>query len=88
MALQRRLYAKEDRRPETRTGEKVDPVFLSLVLLLLGVGLVMLYSASFAQSYYDTGYQSSTRYLARQAFCAVLGLIAMAVMSRIHVDVW
>ena len=88
MALQRRLYAKEDRRPETRTGEKVDPVFLSLVLLLLGVGLVMLYSASFAQSYYDTGYQSSTRYLARQAFCAVLGLIAMVVMSRIHVDVW
>ena len=88
MALQRRLYAKEERRPEIRTGEKVDPVFLALVLALLCVGLVMLYSASFAQSYYDTGYQSSTRYLARQAFCAVLGLIAMAVMSRVRVDVW
>ena len=88
MALQRRLYAKEDRRSDLGAGEKVDPVFLILVLILLGIGLVMLYSASFAQSYYDTGYQSSTRYLARQAFCAGLGLVAMAIMSRIHVDVW
>ena len=88
MALQRRLYAKEDRRLKPQAGENVDPVFLTLVLVLLCVGLVMLYSASFAQSYYDTGYKSSTRYLARQAFCAVLGLGAMALLSRIHVDVW
>ena len=88
MALQPRLYAKEDRRLKKEAGEGVDPVFLTLVLVLLCVGLTMLYSASYAQSRYDTGYESSTRYLSRQAFCAVLGLVAMAVMSRIHVDVW
>ena len=88
MALQPRLYAKEDRRLKKKAGEGVDPVFLTLVLVLLCVGLTMLYSASYAQSRYDTGYESSTRYLSRQAFCAVLGLVAMAVMSRIHVDVW
>ena len=88
MALQRRLYAKEDRRLKLQADEKVDPVFFTLVLVLLGIGLVMLYSASYAQSCYDTGYVSSTRYLSRQALCAVLGLIAMAVMSRIQVDFW
>ena len=48
MAVERRLYAKEDRR--RRAGEGVDIPFLVLVLLLLGVGRAMLYSASFAQS--------------------------------------
>jgi len=89
MAIQPRLYAKEDRRlKRVRTEERVDPVFLILVLLLLAIGLVMLYSASFAQSYYDTGYVSSTRYLSRQAFCAVLGLGAMVVLSRLPADFW
>ena len=89
MAIQPRLYAKEDRRlKRVRTEERVDPVFLILVLLLLAIGLVMLYSASFAQSYYDTGYESSTRYLSRQAFCAVLGLGAMVVLSCLPADFW
>ena len=41
------LRAKEDRR---NSGERVDATFLTLILLLLGVGLAMLYSASSAQS--------------------------------------
>ena len=89
MAVQRRLYAKEDRRPKTvRAGASVDYVFLMLVLVLLAVGLTMLYSASYAQSEYDTGYESSTRYLQKQAFCAVLGLGAMVVLSRVPADFW
>ena len=89
MAIQPRLYAKEDRRLLFyRTGEKVDSVFLILVLVLLCVGLTMLYSASFAQSLYDTGYESSVRYLQRQAFSAVLGLGAMWLLSRVDADFW
>ena len=52
---QRRLSAdaKENRFSAYRRKEdNVDVIFLALVLLLLGVGLVMLYSASFAQSQY------------------------------------
>ena len=65
MAFQKILYAKENRRlREKGTDEGVDRIFLLLLLLLLGVGLVMLYSASFAQSHYDTGYTVSTRYTA------------------------
>ena len=49
MAAERVLYAKEERR-RLSAGESVDIPFLLLVLLLLAVGLLMLYSASSAQS--------------------------------------
>ena len=89
MAAQRSVvYAKENRRAGFRAGENIDIPFLILVLLLLGVGLTMLYSASYAQSEYDTGYAISTRYLQKQAVCAVIGLIAMAAFSRIPADFW
>ena len=78
-------YAKDDPKKGT-TG--VDPVFCILVLLLLTVGLLMLYSASSAQSMYDTGYESSTRYLQKQAICAALGLAVMALFSRIDPEFW
>ena len=87
MAAERTLYAKDDRRLH-RSGASVDIPFLFLILLLLAVGLIMLYSASSAQSEYDTGYEISTRYLQKQAVCAVIGLGAMYVFSRIPAAVW
>ncbi|MBQ9842876.1 MAG: putative lipid II flippase FtsW [Oscillospiraceae bacterium] len=82
-------YAKENRPGGRAVGEEnVDTVFLVLLLLLLGIGLVMLYSASCAQSLYDTGYRTSTRYLQKQAVCAAIGLLAMAVLSRIPAVLW
>ena len=89
MALQSLLYAKENRRlGKFRTGESVDIPFLVLLMALLVVGLSMLYSASFAQSEYDTGYTQSTRYLQKQAVCAVIGIAAMVALSRIPADFW
>ncbi len=87
MAAGNTLYAKEDRR-RFSAGEGVDIPFLVLLMLLLTVGLVMLYSASSAQSEYDTGYTISTKYLQKQAVCAVLGLICMAFFSRIPAEFW
>ena len=86
MASEYKLPAKEDRR--RKTGESVDLPFLTLILLLLAVGLVMLWSASYAQSEYDTGYTSSTRYLQKQAVCAAIGLVAMYLFSRIPAHFW
>lgn len=86
MALEKSLRAKEDRR--LRAGEHVDYPFLFLVLLLLTVGLAMLYSASYAQSEYDTGYEISTKYLQKQAVCAGIGLIAMYFFSRVPAFAW
>ena len=88
MAGQKILHAKEDRRLTKRTGAGVDIPFLVLLLFLLAVGLVMLYSASYAQSEYDTGYTISTRYLQKQGICALIGLVAMVFISRIPPDFW
>ena len=88
-AEQKSVLAKENRSGNRLSGgERVDYVFLLLVLLLLTVGLTMLYSASYAQSEYDTGYEMSTRYLQKQAACAGLGLVCMAVFSRIPASFW
>ena len=86
MAAERDLRAKEDRR--RLAEESIDYPFLFLVLLLLTVGLAMLYSASFAQSEYDTGYEISTKYLQKQAVCAAIGLIALYFFSRIPAAFW
>lgn len=85
--MEKRLHAKENRRRHP-AGDTVDYPFLILVLLLLAVGLTMLYSASSAQSQYDTGYAISTRYLQKQGVCAIVGLGAMYVFSRIPVGFW
>ena len=87
MALERKLHAKEDLTPAGVSTE-VDPIFLFLVLMLLAVGLTMLYSASSAQSRYDTGYEISTKYLQKQGICALIGLAAMVFFSRIPAQVW
>lgn len=81
------LRAKENRR-KLGAAPGVDYPFLILVLAALAVGLAMLYSASFAQSEYDTGYVSSTWYLQKQAVCAVIGLAATAVFSRLPAELW
>ena len=88
MAAVRTAFAKEDRRLKLRAAKSVDIPFLVLVLLLLAVGLIMLYSASFAQSRYDTSYESSTRYLQKQGLCAVIGLGCMWAFSRIPAKLW
>ena len=89
MALHGVVHAKEERRLwKHQTGERVDTVFLLILMLLLTVGLTMLYSASYAQSQYDTGYQVSTRYLQKQGICAIIGIGAMILLSRIPVAFW
>ena len=85
MASKRTSYANEDRR---LSGEGVDKVFLVLVLTLLVLGLGILYSASYAQSEYDTNYTSTTKYLQKQAVCAAVGLVALYFFSRIPTQVW
>ena len=86
MVSQKHLRTKENRRE--RALPSIDFPFLVLVLLLLAVGLTMLYSASYAQSEYDTGYEISTKYLQKQAVCAAIGLAAMYFFSRIPAKVW
>lgn len=68
------------------TDGKMDITFLSLVLILLTIGLVMLFSASYAFSYENYG--NSYRFIARQAIFAVAGVIVMLVVSTINYRIY
>lgn len=60
---------------------KIDITFLSFVLILMTIGLVMLFSASYAYSY--EYYGNSYRFISRQSLFAVVGVIAMLAISKI-----
>lgn len=60
---------------------KIDIAFLSFVLILLSIGLVMLFSASYAYSY--TYFGNSYRFILRQAIFAVIGVALMLIISKI-----
>lgn len=64
----------------------IDLPFLMLVLLLVGIGLIMVLSASYASAYYDLEGQTGgdpLYYFKRQAIFVVLGIIAMMLISRL-----
>ena len=65
---------------------KIDIAFLSFVLILLTIGLVMLFSASYAFSY--TYYENSFHFILRQTIFAAVGLIAMFITSRIDYHIY
>lgn len=65
---------------------KLDIPFLLLVLLLLTIGVIMLFSASYARSYVETG--NSTFYFARQAKFALAGVAAMMFVSYLNYQWW
>ena len=87
MAGQKILHAKENRF-FAKKGASVDYPFFILLLLLLVVGLAMLWSASYAQSEYDTGYTMTTRYLQKQGICGLIGVVGLLVLSRIPAEFW
>lgn len=85
----KRQKEREDRRKRQEAWEAargpLDLPFLLLALLLLGIGLIMLLSASFPSA------QSSARlkndalfYFKRQAVFAVIGVVAMLWVSKIN----
>jgi cell division protein FtsW len=65
---------------------KPDYVLFATVGSLVALGLVMVYSASFVEAYTLTGNQYF--YLGRQSIGATIGIIGLAIFSRIHYDFW
>lgn len=65
----------------------IDLPFLMLVLMLVGIGLVMLFSASYATAYYDSKppvNNDPLYYFKRQAVFAAAGIVAMYIVSKIN----
>jgi len=61
--------------------EPQDTSFLILVLMLLVIGLIMLYSASFPSSYFEKG--NPNYYILKQAAFAGAGILAMLFVSKL-----
>ncbi|MEG0876113.1 MAG: putative lipid II flippase FtsW [Oscillospiraceae bacterium] len=84
--MQNRTSVIQDHRNDLRISRgPVDIPFLTLTLLLLGIGVIMVLSASYASAYYDLHNEThgnAIYYFARQLIFALLGLVAMYVASR------
>lgn len=65
-----------------RKGELLDTPMLLLTMLLTALGLVMIYSASYARAQYETG--DSAYFFKRQLMFALLGSVAMVMISRVR----
>lgn len=59
----------------------IDLPFFAAVMALLVIGLIVLFSASFAYAYYYKG--NSTEYIDKQLLFAVIGVVVMLVVSKI-----
>lgn len=64
----------------------LDMPFLMLTLLLTGIGLIMVFSASYASAYYDAtvAKHDPAFYFIRQMIFGVVGIAAMYVISKIN----
>lgn len=77
--------AKRDLTVEEQLARgPVDLPLLMLTLLLLGVGLIMVLSASYATAYYDPKTDSPLAYAIAQSRYAVLGLVGMYFVSKFN----
>ena len=71
----------DTRLPKAQSALSYDPLLLGAVLILVGLGLVMIYSSSAITAHDKFG--DSFHFLKRQAIAALLGLIAMGVAMKI-----
>ena len=62
----------------------VDLPFLMLVVMLVGIGLIVMFSASYAAAYYDEKISSPLFYIQRQSIYAAAGLGIMYWVSRFN----
>lgn len=86
LARQERRQHQKEMEAESRELARgpIDLPFFVLVMLLLGIGLVMLLSASFPSAYDETDGANPLYYFSRQAVFAVMGVAAMIFIGKIN----
>ena len=75
------MERKRDRQKLFIKG-KMDVAFLVIVLVILSIGLIMLFSASYPNAYYYK--HNSLHFISRQLLFAVLGVCGMLFISKLN----
>lgn len=84
-----RIAKRDLTRQQQLARGPVDLPFLALVLILLGIGLIMLLSASsYAASMSKASNYDATFYFKRQAAFAVMGVVIMYLVSKFDYQRW
>ena len=68
----------------------VDLPFLMILMLLVGIGLIMMFSASYASAYYDSSAMVQNNplyYIQRQGLFAAAGIVCMYIISKINYQI-
>lgn len=89
-----RLLPQREQTSRTKREERIvvdeqgviDMPFLILTILLVGIGVIMMFSASYASAYIQKG--SSTFYFARQGLFAIAGIAIMLIVGRVSYRTW
>ena len=83
-AMEERRQARMEKARESSELARgpIDLPFFVLVILLTGIGLVMLLSASFPSAYYEE--DNPTYFFLRQGVFAVGGVAIMLLISRLR----
>jgi len=76
-----KLFRLQDVEKEQRE-QMLDLPFLLLTLVITGIGLVMIYSSSFARAQFETG--DSAYYFKRQLVFSLVGIAVMLALSRVR----
>lgn len=84
-SAQKKKTAKKSTISKYLAVGSFDLPFLLLVIVILTIGLVMLFSASYTYAYYKND-GDSAYYFKRQLIFAVLGVIAMLAVSKVKYD--
>ena len=66
----------------------MDLPFLMLTLMLLAIGLITVFSASYASAYYDPKVSTPYYYFIRQLIFGVAGVAVLYVVSKINYQTW
>lgn len=82
------LFTRKKKLRDCFTAAPFDITFLALVIVILTVGLVMMFSASYVYAWYNASENDPYYYIKNQLFFAVIGVILMLVVSHINSDIF
>lgn len=80
---------RADKKPSQGLGHRPDYILALLVLMLIGIGMIMLYSTGGIVSFNITGGATDKNtFFSQQLFVVAIGLVGWFVASRIHYSFW